>query len=75
MARRILLVGGMVAISAKKMSEARAKQIEEHPGVPPEELEDDDPRPFVAWLTATRSQLYDSWREGDDERLAGDKGL
>jgi len=32
----------MVAIGAKKMSEAQAKQIEEHTGVPPEELEDDD---------------------------------
>ena len=40
--RRILLVGGMVAIGTKKMSEAQAKQIEEHTGVPPEELEDDD---------------------------------
>ena len=40
--RRIALVGGMVAVGAKKMSEAHAKQIEEHTGVPPEELEDDD---------------------------------
>ena len=40
--RRVVLVGGMVAIGAKKMSESRAKQIEEHTGVPPEELEDED---------------------------------
>jgi hypothetical protein len=40
--RRILLVGGMVAIGTKKMSAAHAKQIEEHTGVPPEELEDED---------------------------------
>ena len=40
--RRIALVGGMVAVGTKKMSEAQAKQIEEHTGVPPEELEDDD---------------------------------
>jgi hypothetical protein len=40
--RRIALVGGMVAIGAKKMSDSQAKQIEEHTGVPPEELEDDD---------------------------------
>ena len=31
-----------VAIGAKKMSAAQAQQIEEHTGVPPEELEDDD---------------------------------
>jgi hypothetical protein len=40
--RRIALVGGMVAIGSKKMSESHAKQIEEHTGVPPEELEDED---------------------------------
>ena len=40
--RRVVLVGGMVAIGAKKMSESQAKQIEEHTGVPPEELEDED---------------------------------
>jgi hypothetical protein len=40
--RRIALIGGMVAIGARKMSEAHAKQIEEHTGVPPEELEDDE---------------------------------
>ena len=40
--RRIALVGGMVAVGVKKMSEAHAKQIEEHTGVPPEELEDED---------------------------------
>jgi hypothetical protein len=40
--RRIMLVGGMVAIGSKKMSAAHAKQIEEHTGVPPEELEDED---------------------------------
>ena len=40
--RRLVLAGGMVAIGAKKMSAAQAKQIEEHTGVPPEELEDED---------------------------------
>ena len=40
--RRILLVGGMVAIGKKKMSAAHAKQIEEHTGLPPEDLEDED---------------------------------
>jgi hypothetical protein len=36
------LVGGMVAIGTKKMSAAHAKQIEEHTGLPPEDLEDED---------------------------------
>src|SRR4029453_19659412 len=41
--RRILLVGGMVAIGTKKMSAAQAKQIEEHTGVPPEGLGETGP--------------------------------
>jgi len=37
-----MLVGGMVAIGSKKMSAKNAQAIEEHTGVPPEELEDAD---------------------------------
>ncbi len=40
--RRVMLVGGMVAIGTKKMSAKNAEAIEEHTGVPPEELEDSD---------------------------------
>ena len=40
--RRILLVGGLVAFGAYKMSKRDADRIEEHTGVPPEELEDDE---------------------------------
>ncbi len=37
-----MLVGGMVAIGTKKMSAKNAQAIEEHTGMPPEELEDAD---------------------------------
>jgi hypothetical protein len=37
-----MLVGGMVAIGAKKMSAQNAQAIEQHTGIPPEELEDGD---------------------------------
>lgn len=40
--RRVLLVGGLVAFGAYKMSQKDADRIEEHTGVPPEELEDDE---------------------------------
>ena len=40
--RRVVLVGGMVAIGTKKMSAKNAQAIEEHTGIPPEELEDAD---------------------------------
>lgn len=38
--RRVLLVGGLVAFGAYKMSTRDADRIEEHTGVPPEELDD-----------------------------------
>lgn len=38
----MVLVGGMVAIGTKKMSAKNAQAIEEHTGIPPEELEDAD---------------------------------
>jgi len=37
-----MLVGGMVAFGAHKMSQKDAKRLEEHTGVNPEELEDDE---------------------------------
>ena len=40
--RRVVLVGGMVAIGTKKMSAKNADAIEQHTGIPPEELEDTD---------------------------------
>ena len=40
--RRVMLVGGLVAFGAYKMSTRDADRIEEHTGLPPEELEDED---------------------------------
>ena len=48
--RRVILVGGMVAIGTKKMSAKNAQSIEEHTGVPPEELEDADLQEAMAEL-------------------------
>ena len=55
--RRILLAGGMVAFGAHKMSQSQAKQIEEHTGVPPEELEDDDLQAAMAELGIPQQEL------------------
>jgi hypothetical protein len=55
--RRILLAGGMVAFGAHKMSQSQAKQIEEHTGVPPEELEDDDLEAAMTDLDIPRQEL------------------
>jgi hypothetical protein len=57
MRRRILLAGGMVAFGAHKMSERRAREIEEHTGVPPEELEDDDLEAAMTELGIPKEEL------------------
>lgn len=40
--RRVMLAGGLVAFGVHKMSKKDADRIEQHTGVPPEELEDDE---------------------------------
>jgi len=63
--RRVMLVGGMVAFGAHKMSEHQAKQIEEHTGVPPEELEDEDLEAAMKELQIAPEPLT------DEDRAAG----
>jgi len=60
--RRVVLVGGMVAFGAHKMSQKDAQRIEEHTGVNPEELEDNELEQAMAELsieqqTATNEEL------------------
>lgn len=40
--RRILLVGGLIGFGIYKMSKRDADRVEQHTGIPPEELEDAD---------------------------------
>ena len=40
--RRVLLVGGLVAFGTYKMTTRNAERIEQHTGVPPEELDDQE---------------------------------
>lgn len=63
--RRIALVGGMVAFGAHKMSQSHAQQIEEHTGVPPEELEDEDLEAAMVELGIPKAELT------DEDRAAG----
>ena len=63
--RRIALVGGMVAFGAHKMSQRQAQQIQEHTGVPPEDLEDDDLEAVMVELGIPKQELT------DDDRAAG----
>lgn len=57
-----MLVGGLVAFGAHKMSQKDAERIEQHTGVNPEELEDDELEKAMAELgiedqTATPEEL------------------
>jgi len=57
-----MLVGGLVAFGAHKMSQKDADRIEQHTGVNPEELEDDELEQAMAELgiedqTATAEEL------------------
>ena len=63
--RRIMLAGGMVAFGVHKMSQSQAKQIEEHTGVPPEELEDEDLEAAMTELNIPKQELT------DEDRSAG----
>jgi len=63
--RRILLAGGMVAFGVHKMTQAQAKQVEEHTGVPPEELEDDDLQAAMTELNIPAQELT------EEDRAAG----
>ena len=60
-----MLVGGMVAFGAHKMTESQAKQIEDHTGVPPEDLEDEDLEAAIAELKIPTQELT------DEDRAAG----
>jgi hypothetical protein len=60
-----MLAGGMVAFGAHKMSERHARQIEEHTGVPPEELEDEDLEAAMVELNIPKEELT------DEDRAAG----
>ena len=60
--RRVVLTGGMIAFGTHKMSQKDAQRLEEHTGVNPEELEDDELEQAMRELsieqqTATQEEL------------------
>lgn len=56
----------MVAIGSKKMSAKNAQAIEEHTGVPPEELEDTDLQEAMQELGIPDEEVSESEIEGSD---------
>lgn len=64
--RRVLLVGGLVAFGAYKMSTRDADRIEEHTGYPPEELDDQELEQAMDDLDIPKETVDDSDRQAAD---------
>jgi hypothetical protein len=58
-----MLVGGMVGFGAYKMSTKDADRIEQHTGIPPEELEDEDLEQAMDELGIEKQTITDADHE------------
>jgi hypothetical protein len=63
----MMLVGGLIGIGMHKMSQADAQKIEEHTGVPPEELEDEDLEAAMDELGIAKQPLTEADQQGATE--------
>ena len=61
-----MLVGGLVGFGAYKMSTKDADRIEQHTGIPPEELEDADLETAMDELRIEKQQITE-----DDQEVGG----
>ncbi len=61
-----MLVGGLVGFGAYKMSTKDADRIEQHTGIPTEELEDDDLEAAMDELGIEKQQITE-----DDQEVGG----
>ena len=66
--RRILLVGGLVAFGAYKMSKRDAQRIEEHTGIAPEEMTDEELERAMDDL-----QIEKQYRGASDQEIAQER--
>ena len=62
-----MLVGGLVGFGAYKMSTKDADRIEEHTGIPPEELEDEDLEQAMDELGIEKQEISDADQEVGEE--------
>jgi hypothetical protein len=63
----MMLVGGLIGIGMHKMSTADAQRIEEHTGVPPEELEDEDLEAAMDELGIQKQPMTEADQQGATE--------
>jgi len=64
--RRVLLVGGLVAFGAYKMSKKDAQKIEEHTGTDPEEMTDEELEKAMAELNIEKQYRDESDQEAGE---------
>jgi len=69
--RRVLLVGGLVAFGVHKMSQKDADRIEQHTGIPPEELEDEDLEQAMTELGIEQQKVTSEDKEEGGGSAAG----
>ena len=70
--RRVLLVGGLVAFGAYKLSTKDAQRIEEHTGTDPEELTDEELEQAMEELNIEKQYRDESDQEVGEAAPAGD---
>ncbi len=61
--RRVMLVGGLVGFGVYKMSSRNAKRIEQHTGMPPEDMEDADLEAAMDDLGIEKQRISDTDQE------------
>lgn len=74
--RRVMLVGGLVAFGVHKMSKSDADRIEQHTGIPPEELTDEEISQAMGELGIPEQQVTaeDQEEGGGPVDVSGDGG-
>ena len=70
--RRVLLVGGLVAFGAYKMSKKDADRIKEHTGTDPEEMTDEELEKAMAELNIEKQVRDESDQEAGGGAPAGE---
>lgn len=70
--RRVLLVGGLVAFGAYKLSTKDAQRIEEHTGTDPEELTDEELEQAMEELNIEKQYRDESDQEVGEAAPAGE---
>lgn len=73
--RRVMLVGGLVAFGVHKMSQHDADRIEQHTGIPPEEMTDEELTQAMDELGIEQQTVTDADQEHPDSAAPAESGM